>query len=183
MPTQGPRSRVRRKILPLSQAVVIAPDRAPASVRPEEPRVVVVEGVVRETPPSPVRSPELGVPAPVLAAALRYERWRDELEAGGLSRGEANERILLRSEAEGGTAGADETINLTLWSERTRIPRPILEALVLSELHARRRLPAPVVRLPVVVVETADSEPWTPAPPAMRFPGPPPSSSSSQHPT
>jgi len=173
--TDGPRSGVRRRTrrhLPLEESVVVVP--ATASAVEQEARPVVLATVDVEERQSPLP----GVPEPVIAAADRYARWYELLTQRGLSHAEARALILEKAEAEGGVVGPDETINLSLWSHRMGIPRPILEALVLAAYRSRM-IPV-VIAPPVVVVESEpdDEDAWTPPPAGLRnpFAEPPPSS-------
>jgi hypothetical protein len=143
---------------------------------------VTSSGSPREGPPRTPGSPgNFGVPEPILTACGRYASWRELFRRQGLSQGEADALILEKAEEAGGVALADETINLTLWSQRMRVPRPVLEALVLLGVRERGvaspSAAQPVMYPPEVEVISSGSEPWTPAPPALRSPHAPPPSS------
>lgn len=129
---------------------------------------------VLPAPEAPDRSPP-GIPERIVAAVVRYTRWRDELLAKGLTPEDADRTIRMNAEAEGGLAEAGERINCTAWSELTGIARPILEALVLA---AHRRHPAPVASPVALPGPASDEGRWTPPPPATRWPPvePPPAS-------
>ncbi len=120
--------------------------------------------------------PVAGMPGPIAIALADYARRCQDLERMGLTRAHAEAEILLESRELGGVPEPGETINLTLWSRRLHIPRPVLEALVLLEYHSR---PAPVpVTQPSPGQSSArgrrevptSSAPGTPAPRATRHP-------------
>ena len=169
-----PRSGVRKKAkrrLSLEESVVVMPaqDAAPAERS--------TSTALRTPDPLERQSPMPGVPEPIIAAAWRYWTACDEHARQGLSKVAAHMLIFEKAEAEGGVARPSETINLSMWSERLGIPRPILEALVLAAYRSQ----AVPLRVPLsssVDTGPSDADPWTPCPAATRHPfvEPPPSS-------
>ncbi|MGH7285344.1 MAG: hypothetical protein ACRELY_27805 [Polyangiaceae bacterium] len=112
-------------------------------------------------------SARYGVPGILALARTRYEARRAELLRSSAHASEIDARILDEARADGGTRAAGEHINLSLWSERFAIPRPVLEAIVLSiHRHEPRTPPPPVIVMP----PEEDDETITPPPAALRHP-------------
>jgi len=168
-----PGKKARRR-LSLEESVVVVPGYATAPL-------VRATSDLRTPDSSERQSPMPGVPEPIHAAAWRYWTAREERARQGLSEVAANMLILEEAEAEGGVARPDETVNLSMWSERLSIPRPILEALVLAAYRSRavpQRAPFPSM----VEGRSSDADPWTPCPAGMRQPPAEPPSSRQHQP-
>ena len=120
----------------------------------------------------------VGIPGVIGAALREYTRRRRDLELVGMSRDEADARILSEARASAGVLAVGERIDLSAWSERLGVPQAVLEALVLSIQHAEPRPPASVPPVPsappapeiAYVEDPSLTEPMTPAPMAMRWP-------------
>jgi hypothetical protein len=143
----------------LEDAVIVVPTSKPA---------------IPEVTPSDAE--KVGVPEAILTAAVRYAEWREELTAAGLAEEAMHAAMLTRAEEQGGVIHPGEAINLSSWSKRMGIPRPVLEALVLAAHRASVVPPPPAPVVPPVILDDEEEAAWTPPPRALRQPseaGPP----------
>jgi len=121
-----------------------------------------------------------GIPGVIAMARSEYIRRICELTQSGVTTPDADAVILAEARAAFGVVAEGERINLSLWSERLSVPRPVLEALVLSILHASKEGPptpahraAPAVAIPAQAHGRAHAPvtpPITPPPRATRRP-------------
>ena len=114
-------------------------------------------------------SSSYGVPGILALARSRYHTRRAELLGAGIDAAKVDGLIVDEARRDGGTLAEGEHVNLSLWSERFGIARPVIEALVLS-LHRHEPAPPPARHDPIVTVDDLDDAPITPPPAAVRCP-------------